>query len=348
MTYYHLLSVRDLLDFLLDAINLNNKIINYEYIIKTYIFFNENFVERDLHKKEYKLKLFKIITDTILSLHLDSMKNCLLKCLIQITDPNDEEELSNLFQFLIDKKNKVQIDSPFGKRGSGTIFIESNIFKKLEDLLVSKFWEGLTHENLVRLEILLLESEAFSIEEKEHITQAFTKRVFKFLPESREKVTNGIKYPRMAWDLITEYSNKKNFNKINTYVFEGFFRPNLVKKLINYISHINIYILFNNALSHNNNEFLFALIKYSSLCMNNNEETLEMWEKSLKLYSGHTFDKHTKMDQKVIDLLLLNIYRIKKILKNKIIYEELCQNDRHLENSLDNYLGNSFDNSDTK
>ena len=48
MTYYHLLSVRDLLDFLLDALNLNNKFINYEYIIKTFIFFNDNFVERDL------------------------------------------------------------------------------------------------------------------------------------------------------------------------------------------------------------------------------------------------------------------------------------------------------------
>jgi hypothetical protein len=336
MTYYHLLSVRDLLDFLLDALNLNNKFINYEYIIKTFIFFNDNFVERDLQKKEYKLKLFKIITDSLLTLHLDSMKNSLLKCLIQITDPNDEEELSNLFQFLTDKKNKVQLDSPFGRRGSGTIFIESNIFKKLEELLVSKFWEGITHENLVRLEILLLESESFSIEEKEHITQAFTKRVFKFLPESREKVTNGIKYSRLAWDLINEYSNKKNFNKINTWVFEGFFRQNLAKKLANYITHINIYILFNNALSHNNNEYLFNLIKYSSLCLNNDEESLEMWNKCLKLYSGHTFDKNTKFEQKVIDILLLNIYRINKIMKNKIRYEELCENDRHLENSLDN------------
>lgn len=334
MTYNHLLSVRDLLDFLLDCLNLNNRIFNYEYIIKTFIYFNEHFVGRDLHKNEYKQKLFKIITETLSTLSLDSMKNSLLKCLMQITDPNDEDELSHLLEFLEGKKKEESMQ--FGKRGSGKILFEDNIFKKLEGIVASKFWENLTHENLVRLEVLLLESDSFSIEEKEHITQAFTKKIFKFLPESREKVTNGIKYPKLAWDLILELSNKRNFNKTNAWIFEGFFRPNLTKKLSNYILPENISLIFNNALMNQNNEFLYTLIKYSSKCMPTNNETLKMWDKCLKLYSGHKFDKNAKSEQKIIDHLVFNFYRINKIMKNNVKYEAMCETDRHLENSLDN------------
>ncbi len=145
MAYNNLFSVRELIDFILDLLCSDNNTFNYEFFIKTAIFFIKEFVARDIHRSEYKRRLFKIIAESLGNISLGSLKNALIKSLIDLTDPKDEEEIIKLIEFLArDQENNSQ-NMPFGRGNSGNFEISEGVFKKLESLLFTKFYETINH-----------------------------------------------------------------------------------------------------------------------------------------------------------------------------------------------------------
>jgi len=133
MTYNNSFSPRKLIKLLIELLNVSNNIFNIDYFLKTTSFIINHFVCNPEHQKEYKLLLFKTITDTLaMEDSLKCLYNVFIRHLIDCTDRHLQEELVKLMKYIVE--GKIEQKQGFRRLSSGVVNSEFDDFE-LNDLL---------------------------------------------------------------------------------------------------------------------------------------------------------------------------------------------------------------------
>jgi len=113
-----------MIKILIELLYTTSNIFNLGYYLKTIVFLINEFIPNEMHRSEYKLKLFETIADNLAKTEsLKCLHNVFVNHLINCTDRSNKEELVKLIEYIA--KGEMDSQKGFSKRNSGTLNINN-------------------------------------------------------------------------------------------------------------------------------------------------------------------------------------------------------------------------------